>query len=79
MTDVSLIVQQLRNRQNQIEKKINQLLSQNLDPFPFDRLDKGKKLFELIQKTLAAIETDDLIRAGMHIKELELAGLKLDI
>lgn len=79
MTDISLIVQQLRNRQNQIEKKINQLLSQNLDPFPFDRLDKGKKLFELIQKTLAAIEADDLIQAGIHIKELEIAGLTLDI
>ena len=79
MNDISLIVQQLRNRQNQIEKKINQLLSQNLDPFPFDRLDKGKKLFVLIQKTLASIEEDDLIRAGMHIKELELAGLKLEV
>ncbi|WP_158861135.1 hypothetical protein [Lunatibacter salilacus] len=77
MTNISLIAQQLRNRQNQIEEKINQLLSQNLDPFPFDRLEKRKKLFELIQKTLAAIEADDLIRAGMHIKKLKLAGLKL--
>ena len=75
ITDISLIVLQL----NQIEKKINKLLSQNLGFFPFDRLDKGKKLFELIQKTLAAIEANDLIRAGMHIKELEFAGLKLDI
>ncbi|HSI77521.1 MAG TPA: hypothetical protein VK957_16590 [Lunatimonas sp.] len=75
ITDISLIVLQL----NQIGKKINKLLSQNLGFFPFDRLDKGKKLFELIQKTLAAIEANDLIRAGMHIKELEFAGLKLDI
>ncbi|HSI75510.1 MAG TPA: hypothetical protein VK957_06435 [Lunatimonas sp.] len=52
MTDIPLIVQQLRNRQNHIEKKINQLLSLNLDPFPFDRLDKGKKNFTPISAIL---------------------------
>lgn len=78
MKDISLIVIQLKNRQNQIDKKINQLIDQNLDPFPFERLEKGKKLIELIKKILYAIEGDDLILAGMHIKELEMEGLKLD-
>lgn len=79
MTDPTLIAQQLRNRQIQVERKINQLITQNPDPFPFDRVDKGKKLFELIQKTLGSIESGDLIRAGMYIKELETTGLKLDL
>jgi hypothetical protein len=42
-------------------------------------LEKGKKLNELIQKILRAIEGDDLILAGMHINELEIEGLKLDL
>jgi len=79
MKDISLIIMQLKNRQIQIETKINQLIDQNLDPFPFERLEKGKMLNELIQKILQAIEEDDLILAGMHIKELEIAGLKLDL
>ncbi|MFO7823954.1 MAG: hypothetical protein R6V72_08435 [Cyclobacterium sp.] len=79
MKDISLIVMQLKNRQAQIERKINQLIDQNLDPFPFERLEKGKQLNELIQKILQAIEGDNLIQAGMHIKELEIEGLKLDL
>ncbi|WP_162418211.1 hypothetical protein [Cyclobacterium roseum] len=79
MKDISMIVMQLKNRQTQIDRKINQLIDQNLDPFPFERLEKGKKLNELIQKILQAIEGDDLILAGMHIKELEIEGLKLDL
>jgi len=79
MKDISLIVMQLKNRQIQIDRKINQLIDQNLDPFPFERLEKGKKLIELIKKIQQAIEGDDLILAGMHIKELEIEGLKLDL
>ncbi len=79
MKDISLIVMQLKNRQTQIDRKINQLIDQNLDPFPFERLEKGKKLIKLIKKILQAIEGDDLILAGMHIKELEIEGLKLDL
>jgi len=79
MKDISLIVMQLKNRQAQIDRKINQLIDQNLDPFPFERLDKGKKLIELIKKILQAIEGDDLILAGMLIRDLEIEGLKLDL
>lgn len=79
MKDISLIVMQLKNRQAQIDRKINQLIDQNLDPFPFERLEKGKKLIELIKKVLQAIEGDDLILAGMHIRDLEIEGLKLDL
>ncbi|AEL27040.1 hypothetical protein [Cyclobacterium marinum] len=42
MKDISVIVLQLKNRQTQIDRKINQLIDQNLDPFPFEKLDKGK-------------------------------------
>ncbi|WP_339904775.1 hypothetical protein [uncultured Cyclobacterium sp.] len=79
MKDISVIVLQLKNRQTQIDRKINQLIDQNLDPFPFERLDKGKKLIELIQKALQSIESEKLIEAGMHIKELELEGLKIEL
>ena len=79
MKDISLIVLQLKNRQTQIDRKINQLIDQNLDPFPFERLDKGKKLIELIQKALESIEAEKLIDAGMHIKVLEREGLKIEL
>ena len=79
MKDISLIVLQLKNRQTQIDRKINQLIDQNLDPFPFERLDKGKKLCDLIQKALHSIEAENLIKAGMHLKELEIEGLKLEL
>jgi hypothetical protein len=78
MKDISVIVLQLKNRQTQIDRKINQLIDQNLDPFPFERLDKGKKLIELIQKALQSIESEKLIEAGMHFKELEMEGLKIE-
>ena len=79
MKDISLIVLQLKNRQTQIDRKINQLIDQNLDPFPFERLDKGKKLIELIQKALQSIDAGKLIEAGMYIKELEVEGLKIEL
>lgn len=63
MKNISLLVMQLKNRQIQIDRKINQLIDQNLGSFPFEKLEKGKKLH-------------DLILAGMHSKEL---GLKLDL
>lgn len=64
MKDISLIVLQLKNKQAQIDRKIDHILNQNLDPFPFARLDKGKKLIDLIKKTLQSIEEDNLI--GWH-------------
>jgi hypothetical protein len=79
MKDISLIVMQLKNRQTQIDRKINQLIDQNPDPFPFERLDKGKKLIDLIKGVLQSIEEDNLIQAGMHIRDLEIEGLKLDL
>ncbi|MEX2513266.1 MAG: hypothetical protein WD398_10200 [Cyclobacteriaceae bacterium] len=79
MKDISLIAMQLKNRETQIDRKISQLIDQNLDPFPFERLDKGKKLLELIKKVLQSIEEDNLIQAGMHIRDLEIEGLKLDL
>lgn len=74
MRDLSLIVTQLMDRQIQIDREINQQLVLKLDPLPFDRLDKGNKLLALIGKTLEAIEANNLIQAGMHIKELEMEG-----
>jgi len=42
MKDISLIVMQLKNRQVQIDRKINLLIDQNLDPFPFKDWIRGK-------------------------------------
>jgi hypothetical protein len=79
MKDISLIVEQLKDKEVQIDRKINHILDQNPDPFPFVRLAKGNKLLELINMTLQSIEEDNLIQAGMHIRDLETEGLKLDL
>ncbi|MEX2568527.1 MAG: hypothetical protein WD431_21470 [Cyclobacteriaceae bacterium] len=42
-------------------------------------MDKGKKLIELIKKVLQSVEGDNLIQAGMHIRHMEIEGLKLDL
>ncbi len=41
MKDISLIMSQLRDRQTQIDRKINQQLVPSVDPLTFDRLDKS--------------------------------------
>ncbi|WP_291373533.1 hypothetical protein [Cyclobacterium sp.] len=42
-------------------------------------MDKGKKLTGLIKKVLQSIEEDNLIQAGMFIRDLEIEGLILDL
>lgn len=38
------ILEDLKDLERRIEKRMDTLISQNLDPFPFERLKKGKQL-----------------------------------
>lgn len=64
-------------REQQIEEKLNKIISGNPDPFPFERLEKGKLLLKLIYEIKKHIDADEFILAGMKLRDLELQGLKV--
>lgn len=64
-------------KEQQIEEKLNKIIQANLDPFPFERLEKGKLLLKLIYEIKKHIEADEFILAGMRLRDLELQGLKI--
>ena len=56
------ILEDLKAVEKKIEKRLDQLVSQNLDPFPFEKLQKGKELRALcraIQILLKSNKQDD--------------------
>ena len=56
------ILEDLKAVEKKIEKRLDQLVSQNLDPFPFEKLHKGKELRALcraIQILLKSNKEDD--------------------
>ncbi len=68
---------ELKLREEQINQKLNKIIASNPDPFPFDRINKARKLITLIHECKEHIETDILLLAGMKQRELELEGLVL--
>lgn len=68
---------QLKQREAQIEAKLDNIIRQNLDPFPFERIAKAKKLLSLIFECLTHIKDDEILYAGMRLRDLELEGLSI--
>lgn len=75
--DVFKICAELELREKQIDLKLNKIIQANLDPFPFERLEKGKLLLRLIYEIKKHIESDEYILAGMKLRDLELQGLHI--
>ncbi len=75
--DVFDILAELEKREAQIEEKLKKILEANLDPFPSDRIQKGKLLLKLIYEFKKHVESDDFIQAGMKLRDLEIEGLKV--
>ncbi|MDN3604107.1 hypothetical protein QWZ00_13380 [Belliella kenyensis] len=75
--DVFEVLGKLQLKEVQIEKKIQSLIEANLDPFPMDRLQKGKVLLSLIREFKMHVDADDFIQAGMRLRDLELEGLHI--
>ncbi|WP_373495807.1 hypothetical protein [Aquiflexum sp.] len=73
--DVIKVKSELKQREAQINEKLNKIIKSNLDPFPFERIDKAKKLIAMIHECQEYIESDNLLLAGMKLRDLELEGL----
>ena len=52
-------------------------LSNNLNPFPGERIQKAKLLLKLIYEFKKHIQADEFIQAGMKLRDLEIEGLKI--
>lgn len=56
------ILEDVKNLEKKIDLKIDRLISQNLNPFPFERIQKGKELRALcraIKKMINDQQEDD--------------------
>ncbi|EIM78903.1 hypothetical protein A3SI_00535 [Nitritalea halalkaliphila LW7] len=73
------LVDWLQEKEKRIEEKIDQLIEQNLNPFPFERINKGKRLLQLIHECRQYIQQDEFILAGKVLHALELEGLKVNV
>ncbi len=71
------LISQLKQREAQIEAKLDDIIRQNLNPFPFERIAKAKKLLSLIFECLTHIKEDEILIAGMRLRDLELEGLSI--
>ncbi|MGY6558215.1 MAG: hypothetical protein ACXIT9_02920 [Nitritalea sp.] len=71
------LIDWLQEKEKRIEEKIDQLIEQNLNPFPFERINKGKRLLQLIQACRQHVQQDELILAGRVLHALEMEGLKV--
>lgn len=73
--DVFEILSELDRREQQIEEKLNRITNANLNPFPFERIQKAKLLLKLIFEFKESVKSDEFIIAGMKLRDLELEGL----
>lgn len=50
------ILEDLKDLERRIENRMDSLISQNLDPFPFERLKKGKQLRALCRGIIMMLQ-----------------------
>ncbi|MBT0812980.1 hypothetical protein KIH41_16960 [Litoribacter ruber] len=79
MLDIALVKLELEEKQVQISAKQDRILSQNLDPFLFDRLEKARTLLKLIKEAQIAFQEDVLFRVGNLVKTMEEEGLNFRV
>lgn len=73
--DIFEILSAMDKREEQIERKLQKIIASNMDPFPFERINKAKTLLKLIYEFKHHVKSDQLIEAGMRLRDLELEGL----
>jgi hypothetical protein len=71
------VMSELVLKEKQINQKLDKILASNPDPFPFDRINKAKKLISMIHECQGYIKEDNLLLAGMKLRDMELEGLVL--
>jgi len=71
------IQEDLKALEKRIDLRLEKLISQNLDPFPFDRLKKGKELRSLSRAIQMMINKDQMDDARYLLDILKEKGVKL--
>jgi hypothetical protein len=75
--DIASLIVGLDKREKQIEQKLTWILEQNPNPFPFERINKAKKLLGIIYQCRQHLKNDEWIEAGKCVRDLELEGLEV--
>ncbi|WP_228779827.1 hypothetical protein [Aquiflexum lacus] len=75
--DVFEILAKLEQKEASIGEKLHKLTTANLNPFPMERIKKGKLLLKLIYEFKKHVEADEFILAGMKLRDLEMEGLRV--
>jgi hypothetical protein len=71
------VMSELELKEKLINQKLDSIIASNPDPFPFERINKAKKLISMIHECQGHIKADNLLLAGMKLRDLELEGLVL--
>ncbi|MBN3583370.1 hypothetical protein JYB64_13310 [Algoriphagus aestuarii] len=71
------ILEDLRVLEQRIETKLDLLISRNLDPFPFERLQRGKELRALCKGIRLMVQQDQEDDAKFLLDILKEKGAKL--
>lgn len=59
--DVFAILTVIDEKEMKVNKRLDSIISSNPDPFPFERINKGKSLLKLMEEIMKCIETDQLL------------------
>lgn len=71
------ICSELKDLEKRVDSKMKRLVSENPDPFPFDRLQKGREIATLSRALRMFIEQDQENDAAIALKMLHDKGVKL--
>jgi hypothetical protein len=76
MENLPRIISELKLMEKRIDQKLDFILLQNPNPFPFERIKKGKRLKCFCKATRLLIEADLVDDARILLEEMEKEGLK---
>lgn len=77
MSDIPALLQELEDREKQIQAKLSKILEGNPNPFPHDKINTAKCLLELIGKAKEQIDKDNMEGLGVTLGKLKEVGLKI--
>lgn len=76
MENLPRIIAELKEMEKRIDAKLDSILLQNPNPFPFERIKKGKRLKCFCRASRLLIEADWVDDARILLEEMEKEGVK---